>query len=51
VAITLTDGGAGYSSTPTVTVSGADAATAVAELSFGVDLPTKGSVTAVHLPT
>jgi hypothetical protein len=51
VAIAVTDGGAGYSSTPTVTVSGADATTAVAELSFGVDLRTNGSVTAVHLPT
>jgi hypothetical protein len=49
VAITVTDGGAGYSSPPTVTVRGADATTAVPELSYGVDLRTNGSVSAIRV--
>ena len=51
VVVTVTDGGAGYSSAPTVSVAGADASTAVVELAFGRDLGTNGSVTAVRLPT
>jgi hypothetical protein len=49
VTVTVTDGGAGYSSTPTVTVPGADATTAVAALSYGTDVRTNGAVTAVRL--
>jgi hypothetical protein len=48
-ALTVTDGGAGYTSAPTVSVAGAQSVTAVAELRFGAVLRTNGSVTAVRL--
>jgi len=43
----ITDGGAGYTTPPTVTVPNAKGATAKAEVSFGKDMETNGAVTAI----
>jgi hypothetical protein len=45
VSVRLLDGGAGYSSTPTVTVPGAASATVRATVSYGTDLATNGAIT------
>ena len=45
----ITGPGSGYSSTPTITVSGAGNVTAVASISYGTDLTTNGSLTAITL--
>jgi Spy/CpxP family protein refolding chaperone len=47
--IKITDAGAGYSSAPTVSVAGYDDVHATAELSFGTDFKTNGSVKAISL--
>jgi hypothetical protein len=47
----LTDGGAGYSSPPTVSVPGVKAATAKVTLSFGKVLARNGAVSAITLST
>jgi hypothetical protein len=49
VAISVTDGGAGYTSPPSVSVRGADTSSAAAEVSFGVDLHANGAVTSVRV--
>src|SRR4051812_22655325 len=49
VSITLKDGGAGYSSPPTVTVPGVASATIQATVSYGTDLATNGAVGALKL--
>ena len=43
----VTDGGAGYSSPPTISVAGMDTANANVELSFGQDFDTNGAVRAI----
>jgi hypothetical protein len=45
VSITLVDGGAGYSSTPTVTVPGVRSASIRATVAYGTDLSTNGAIT------
>jgi hypothetical protein len=44
VSVKLVDGGAGYSSTPTVTVPGVANATVKATVSYGTDLATNGAI-------
>jgi hypothetical protein len=43
----IVDGGAGYSSTPTVTVPGVSAASAKVDVSYGKNLKTNGAITAI----
>jgi hypothetical protein len=50
LSIVVTDPGVGYTSTPTIAITGT-AGAAVAELSFGADLTTNGSVAAIRLPS
>jgi hypothetical protein len=45
VSVRLLDGGAGYSSTPKVTVPGAASASVKATVSYGTDLATNGAIT------
>jgi hypothetical protein len=45
VSVRLLDGGAGYSSTPKVTVLGAASASIKATVSYGTDLATNGAIT------
>ena len=47
--IVITDGGSGYSSPPTVTVTGLKSAKLTAELSFGKDLKKNGAISAVKV--
>jgi hypothetical protein len=49
VSIAIADGGAGYSSTPTVTVPGYPKARITATVSYGKDLATNGAVTALKV--
>jgi hypothetical protein len=49
VSVRLLDGGAGYSSTPTVTVPGASSATVRATVSYGTDLATNGAITRLEV--
>lgn len=49
VSVTLVDGGAGYSSTPKVTVPGVANATIEATVSYGTDLATNGAITALRI--
>jgi hypothetical protein len=44
VSVTLVDAGAGYSSTPTVTVPGAPTAKVTATVAYGTDLDTNGRI-------
>lgn len=44
VSVTLVDGGAGYSSTPTVTVPGVRSASIRATVAYGTDLSTNGAI-------
>jgi hypothetical protein len=46
----IVDGGAGYSSPPTISVAGVKSAPAKVELSFGKDLTKNGAVAAITLP-
>jgi hypothetical protein len=48
-AITVTDPGAGYSSPPTISISGMPGVTATAELSFTSDLTKNGSIKEIKL--
>jgi hypothetical protein len=50
-AFVVTDGGAGYSSPPTVTVPGVKDVPAKVQLSYGTDFDKNGSVTAIVVPT
>jgi len=43
----IVDGGAGYSSTPTITVPGVSGASAKVDVSYGKDLKTNGAITAI----
>lgn len=45
----LNNPGAGYSSPPTITLIGVDGQTATADLHFGLDLATNGSIAELHL--
>lgn len=49
--IKIINGGSGYSSTPTITITGAEGATAIAVVSYGTDFDTNGSITAITLNT
>jgi hypothetical protein len=44
VRVEVTDGGAGYSSAPEVTVEGTEGVKLIATVSFGIELETNGSV-------
>jgi len=46
---TITNAGSGYTSTPTITISGHGEAAATATISYGTDLNTNGSLTAITL--
>lgn len=46
----ITDGGAGYSSPPSVTVPGFNSGAPKVELSFGKDLTTNGAVSKITIP-
>ncbi len=49
--IKIINGGSGYSSTPTITITGAEGAAATAVVSYGTDFDTNGSITAITLNT
>ena len=49
--IKIINGGSGYSSTPTIIISGAEGVTATAVISYSTDFDTNGSVTAITLNT
>jgi len=49
VSVRLVDGGAGYSSTPTVTVPGVPGASVTVTVSYGTDLSTNGAIGALQL--
>jgi len=49
--IKIINGGSGYSSTPTITISGVEGITATATVSYTTDFETNGSITAVNLNT
>jgi len=49
--IKIINGGSGYSSTPTITITGADGVTATADVSYTTDFETNGSITNVTLTT
>jgi len=49
--IKIISGGSGYSSTPTITITGVEGATATATVSYTTDFETNGSITAVILTT
>jgi hypothetical protein len=49
LSVRLVDGGAGYSSTPTVTVPGVTGTTVKATVTYGTDLATNGAITALKL--
>jgi len=46
----ITDGGAGYSTAPTVTVPDVKGAAAKVEISFGKDMETNGAVSSITVP-
>lgn len=46
----IVDGGAGYSSPPSITVAGVKAAPAKIELSFGKDLTKNGAIASITIP-
>jgi hypothetical protein len=49
VSVRLADGGAGYSSTPTVTVPGVASATVRATVAYGTDLATNGAISRLQV--
>lgn len=48
-AIRITDGGAGYSSAPSVTIPGVGGPAAVAHVSFGTEVASNGSIASISL--